>query len=63
VNCDSENEHQEASDAKGLPPGKAMPPLEGLMEDNNKSGENAYSGADERYDHREGCERIVYLRL
>lgn len=48
--------------AKGLPPGKAMPPLEGLMEDQNQGGENAYLCADERYDHRDGRQRIVYLR-
>jgi hypothetical protein len=37
-----------------------MPPLEGFMEDQNQ---NAYSRADERYDHRDGRERIVYLLL
>jgi hypothetical protein len=63
VDCDSDNEHQETSDGKRFPPGKAMPPLEGLMENQNQSGENAYSGADERSDHREGRERIVYLRF
>jgi len=43
MDCDPDDEHQEASDRKGLPPGKAMPPLEGFMEDQNQSGENAYS--------------------
>jgi hypothetical protein len=33
------------------------------MEGQNQSDENAYPSADERYNHREGRERIIELRL
>lgn len=33
------------------------------MKHQNQGGDNAASGEDERYDHREGRKRIVNLRF
>src|ERR1700737_1352292 len=62
ANPDSDNEHQKGSYGQGLPPRKAMPPQKRLMEEQNQSGESAYCSADERGNHREGRESVVYLR-
>ena len=62
ANGDSDDEHQEGSYGQGLPPWKALPLHKRLMEEQDHSGENADSSADERGDHREGRRGIVNLR-
>ena len=62
ANGDSDDEHQEGSYGQGLPPWEALPPHKRLMEEQDHSGENADSRADERGDHREGRRGIVNLR-